>query len=71
MNLHNGHTILFLQNMVWHEGYPHGQAKLELKATGPPDDPMRKLGSYAGCLDAQKEWSAARTVSRAPVMRKP
>jgi uncharacterized damage-inducible protein DinB len=36
MNLHYDHPILFLQHMVWHEGYHHGQIKLALKATGRP-----------------------------------
>jgi uncharacterized damage-inducible protein DinB len=36
MNLHYDHPILFLQHMIWHEGYHHGQIKLALKATGHP-----------------------------------
>ena len=36
MDLHYDHPILFLQHMVWHEGYHHGQIKLALKATGLP-----------------------------------
>ena len=36
MNLHYDHPILFLQHMIWHEGYHHGQIKLALKATGLP-----------------------------------
>lgn len=36
MNLHYDHPILFLQHMVWHEGYHHGQIKLALKAAGRP-----------------------------------
>jgi uncharacterized damage-inducible protein DinB len=32
------HSILFLQHMVWHEGYHHGQIKLALKAMGRPLD---------------------------------
>ncbi len=36
MNLHYDHPILFLQHMLWHEGYHHGQIKLVLKATGRP-----------------------------------
>jgi uncharacterized damage-inducible protein DinB len=32
------HPILFLQHMVWHEGYHHGQIKLALKAMGRPLD---------------------------------
>jgi uncharacterized damage-inducible protein DinB len=36
MNLHYDHPILFLQHMIWHEGYHHGQIKLLLKASGSP-----------------------------------
>jgi uncharacterized damage-inducible protein DinB len=36
MNIHYDHPILFLQHMIWHEGYHHGQIKLALKATGRP-----------------------------------
>lgn len=36
MNLHYDHPILFLQHMIWHEGYHHGQIKLVLKLTGHP-----------------------------------
>lgn len=36
MNLHYDHPILFLQHMLWHEGYHHGQIKLALKLTGHP-----------------------------------
>ena len=32
------HPILFLQHMIWHEGYHHGQIKLALKASGRPFD---------------------------------
>ena len=31
MKLHYDHPILFLQHMIWHEGYHHGQIKLTLK----------------------------------------
>jgi uncharacterized damage-inducible protein DinB len=34
MDLHYDHPILFLQHMVWHEGYHHGQMKLALKMAG-------------------------------------
>jgi uncharacterized damage-inducible protein DinB len=34
MNLHYDHPILFLQHMIWHEGYHHGQIKLTLRLTG-------------------------------------
>jgi len=36
MNLHYDHQILFLQHMIWHEGYHHGQIKLALKMAGRP-----------------------------------
>lgn len=36
MNVHYDHPILFLQHMIWHEGYHHGQIKLALKAAGHP-----------------------------------
>ena len=45
MNLHYDHPILFLQHMVWHEGYHHGQIKLALKAAGHPfeDDEIGRV----------------------------
>jgi len=36
MDRHYDHPILFLQHMIWHEGYHHGQIKLALKANGHP-----------------------------------
>ena len=36
MDLHYDHPILFLQHMIWHEGYHHGQIKLALKLGGHP-----------------------------------
>jgi uncharacterized damage-inducible protein DinB len=36
MNLHYDYPILFLQHMIWHEGYHHGQIKLVLKLAGRP-----------------------------------
>jgi uncharacterized damage-inducible protein DinB len=36
MDLHYDHPILFLQHMIWHEGYHHGQIKLALKVAGHP-----------------------------------
>src|SRR5215470_17934349 len=38
MDLHYDHPLLFLQHMIWHEGYHHGQIKLALKAAGHPFD---------------------------------
>ena len=34
MDVHYDHPILFLQHMIWHEGYHHGQIKLILKLSG-------------------------------------
>ena len=34
MKVHYDHPVLFLQHMVWHEGYHHGQIKLALKING-------------------------------------
>ena len=36
MNPHYDRPVLFLQHMVWHEGYHHGQIKLALKIAGCP-----------------------------------
>jgi uncharacterized damage-inducible protein DinB len=36
MKVHYDHPILFLQHMIWHEGYHHGQIKLALKIAGHP-----------------------------------
>ncbi|HEX4751096.1 MAG TPA: DinB family protein [Bryobacteraceae bacterium] len=36
MRLHYDHPLLYLQHMIWHEGYHHGQIKLALKAAGCP-----------------------------------
>lgn len=36
MKEHYDHPILFLQHMIWHEGYHHGQIKLALKLAGHP-----------------------------------
>jgi uncharacterized damage-inducible protein DinB len=38
MAVHYDHPLLFMQHMIWHEGYHHGQIKLALKATGHPFD---------------------------------
>lgn len=34
MQLHYDHPLLFLEHMIWHEGYHHGQIKLALKISG-------------------------------------
>ena len=36
MRLHYDHPLLYLQHMIWHEGYHHGQIKVALKAAGRP-----------------------------------
>jgi uncharacterized damage-inducible protein DinB len=36
MEQHFDHPILLLQQMIWHEGYHHGQIKLALKLGGYP-----------------------------------
>ena len=36
MDLHYDHPVFYLQHMIWHEGYHHGQIKLALKVTGHP-----------------------------------
>jgi uncharacterized damage-inducible protein DinB len=38
MNVHYDHPLLYLQHMIWHEGYHHGQIKLALKVAGGPFD---------------------------------
>jgi uncharacterized damage-inducible protein DinB len=38
MKEHYDHPLLFLQHMIWHEGYHHGQIKLALKMAGHPFD---------------------------------
>lgn len=41
MQQHYDHPLLFLQHMIWHEGYHHGQIKLALKVAGQPLDDDR------------------------------
>ncbi len=36
MDLNFDHPALFIQHMIWHEGYHHGQIKLALKVAGRP-----------------------------------
>ena len=36
LQVHFDHPIFFLQHMLWHEGYHHGQIKLALKLAGFP-----------------------------------
>ena len=41
MQRHYDHPLLFLQHMIWHEGYHHGQIKLALKVVGQPFEDKR------------------------------
>jgi uncharacterized damage-inducible protein DinB len=34
MKVHYDHPLLYLEHMIWHEGYHHGQIKLALKING-------------------------------------
>jgi uncharacterized damage-inducible protein DinB len=34
MKVHYDNPLLFIEHMIWHEGYHHGQIKLALKAAG-------------------------------------
>jgi uncharacterized damage-inducible protein DinB len=36
MQQHYDNPLLFMQHMIWHEGYHHGQIKLALKVAGYP-----------------------------------
>lgn len=36
MKMHYDHPLLYLEHMIWHEGYHHGQIKLALKLAGHP-----------------------------------
>jgi len=36
LDLHYDHPLFYIQHMIWHEGYHHGQIKLALKVTGRP-----------------------------------
>ncbi len=38
MRQHYDHPLLYLQHMIWHEGYHHGQIKLAVKVAGHPFD---------------------------------
>jgi len=38
MQQHYDHPLLFIQHMIWHEGYHHGQIKVALKVAGYPFD---------------------------------
>jgi uncharacterized damage-inducible protein DinB len=45
MDLHYDHPLFYIQHMIWHEGYHHGQIKLALKVT---DHPLEdeKIGPF-------------------------
>ena len=61
MKLHYDHPILFLQHMIWHEGYHHGQIKLALKLAGHPISDEEAGPGHVGRLDAQKlAWLSVR-----------
>jgi uncharacterized damage-inducible protein DinB len=45
MLLHYDNPLLYLQHMIWHEGYHHGQIKLALKVAGHPIDD-EEIGPY-------------------------
>jgi len=47
MSLHYDHPMLFLQHMLWHERYHHGQIKLPSSSPG-AQSPMRKPGRSPG-----------------------
>ena len=51
MDLHYDHPILFLQHMIWHEGYHHGQIKLALKLTGRPSNRRESRTGHLARLD--------------------
>jgi uncharacterized damage-inducible protein DinB len=47
MKLRYDHPLLFLQHMIWHEGYHHGQIKLALKLAGQTiDDETAGAGTW-------------------------
>ncbi len=52
MDLHYDHPLLLIQNLLWHEGYHHGQIKLALKVEGfPLDDEEIGLASWGVWMD--------------------
>jgi len=52
MKLHDDHPLLFLEHMIWHEGYHHGQIKLALKAIRRPlDDKEIGRATWRGWTD--------------------
>jgi uncharacterized damage-inducible protein DinB len=60
MDVHYDHPILFLQHMLWHEGYHHGQIKLALKLAGHP-----VANSVAGPL-TWRIWMNKKSAASAP-----
>ena len=56
MKLHYDHPVLFLQHMIWHEGYHHGQMKLALKVAGCPlDDEIAGPVTWDVWMDKSKQ----------------
>jgi uncharacterized damage-inducible protein DinB len=67
MDLHYDHPLLFIQHMLWHEGYHHGQIKLVLKSTGRPIADNIAGPVNVGRMDAQ-EWSKIVTMRTLALM---
>ena len=57
MDVHYDHPLLYLQHMIWHEGYHHGQIKLALKAAGQPFDD-EKIGPVTWDVWMDKTWKS-------------
>jgi uncharacterized damage-inducible protein DinB len=70
MDLHYDHPILFLQHMIWHEGYHHGQIKLALKLAGHPipDDEAGPI-SWGVWMDKAKSSESKSSEPRPPESR--
>jgi uncharacterized damage-inducible protein DinB len=59
MKIHYDHPLLFMQHMIWHEGYHHGQIKLALKISGEPFDD-EEIGPLTWDLLLEKTSSSAK-----------
>ena len=59
MKIHYDHPLLFMQHMIWHEGYHHGQIKLALKISGEPFDD-EEIGPLTWDLLLEKTSNAAK-----------
>lgn len=56
MDQHYDHPILFLQHMIWHEGYHHGQIKVALKLAGRPvDDEQAGPATWSVWMDKKQK----------------